>query len=200
MEFDIWQIREAYNKNDLNNQLLKDFMQYEKKYWFDHMKKQYNNELERCLDHIRNIINGRIKEIIFFKYFKKQLNLTYKEGNIASFITNRKHIGETDFTNTKGQQIELKAYDKYLFGYEIQLDLNTDNYKYKYHSADVVVFWFPYDCTIKFAYKKDNLWHIMKRDKNYYKFLEDMKSDYEKLRVSKFRLEGEQKNEHNNII
>lgn len=190
MEFSVMDVREAYLTNDLNNALLRKFMKFEKQCWYDHWSSEYTNGTKRCLDHIKNILNGKIKEIIFFKHFRYNWRLKYREGNIAFFTTNRKHIGESDFVNDDKVSIELKAYDLYKTNEEIMKDLKSSKYKFIYHSAERIVFWFPYECAIKLCYKEKGLWHIIEADKNLlsFEFLEDMKKEYQLLKVSTFKL------------
>lgn len=195
MDFNILEVREAYNKNDLQNNLMMLFMEYEKKYWFDNFGSDYSKsqELRRCLDHCQNMINGCIKEALFYKYFKNIFCFEYREEKIGYLTTNRKHKGETDFYSKKnGKSIELKALDKYKSNEKIINELNDINkYKYIYHSADIVYIWLPYDEQIKICYKQNNEWLIIKISKDNFNILEKMERDYIILKVQKFILKGE---------
>lgn len=189
MKYNVFEMAETLNNAEsINERKVQDLMDFEHS-WKDNYASEYNNDDIRCLDHLENMINGKLKEIIFNKYLGKGCCIKYKEEPIDILMDNadRKHIGETDFYDyVENKDVELKAYDqKYLTNDEIKHDLSRYNVWLKYyHKADYIYFWFPARYCIKMAYKVgDNWWvaTVTSEDKGF-ECLPQMTEEYNRLR------------------
>lgn len=187
MEFNILEVRKYFNKENINSQIIKDFMEYERTHWHDSLAELYNNEDERCLDHCKNIINGIIKEIIFNKYVAKDANFIYR-GKLG-YVYDRDflEIGKTDYylqDGCKYLDIEFKAYDNYMSNDEIIKELTDKNlYTFKYHECDMLMVWFPLMGIVKSYTKENDKWIVLKW--NLGETLEKMSDEYFQLKVEK---------------
>lgn len=189
MVFDNLKIAAAFNSCDnigdiLNNNTCKEYMDFEKKNWPDHTYKEYVSDNERCIEHCRNMLDGSIKEYLFAKYFNDEFDLTWR-GNPGTFTNERdpNDVGKTDCYNSKGVQIEIKCFDIYKSTDEVINELTDwDLYGRRYHKADEVYCWFPFNGLLKRFYKENGQWKVERLDKE---CLEEMMDQYLQKKVKK---------------